>query len=79
MLLTTSIVHFVIIFKLEKLNVIYAQEQKSMLLVMKEVPFMTILRTAVITTILKIYSVSITIHFIKHYLVSTQSKVTPKY
>ena len=78
MLLTTSIVHFVIIFKLEKLNVIYAQEQKSMLLVMKEVPFMTILRTAVITAILKIYSVSIIIHLIKHYLVSTQSKVTPK-
>ena len=78
MLFTTLIVHVVIIVKLEKLNVIYVQEQKSMLLVMKEVPFMTILRTAVFTAILKIYSVSI-IHLIKHYLVSTQSKVKPKY
>ena len=66
------------IVKLEKLNVTYAQERKNMLAVMKEVPFMTILRTAVITAILKIFSVSIMIHLIKHYSVSTQSKVTPK-
>ena len=46
--------------------------------VIKEVPFTTILTTAVITAILEIYSVSIMIHLIKHYLVSTQSKVTPK-
>ena len=57
----------------------YTQDEKSMLLVMKEVPFTTILRTVVITVILKIYSVSIIIHLIKHYLVSTQSQVTLKY
>ena len=62
---------------LEKLSAIYAQEQKNMLVVMKERSFTTILKTAVITAILKIYSVSM-IHFIKHYLVSTQSEVTPK-
>ena len=55
----------------EKSSVIYAQEQKDMLVMMKEVPFTTILRTAVITAILKIYSVSIMIHFLKHYLVSS--------
>ena len=58
--------------------VIYAQEGKSMLAVMKDVPFMTILRTAVVIAILKILSVSLMIHLIKHYSVSTQSKVTPK-
>ena len=78
MLFTSLIVHVVMIVTLEKLSVIYAQEQKNMLVVMKEVPFMTILRTAVITAKLKIYLVSIMIHLIKHYLVSTQSKVTPK-
>ena len=78
MLFTSLIVQVVMIVTLEKLNVIYAQEQKNMLVVMKEVPFMTILRTAVITAILKIYPVSIMIHLIKHYSVSTQSKVTPK-
>ena len=40
---------------MEKLNVIYAQEQKNMLVVIKEVPFTTILRTAVITAILLKY------------------------
>ena len=44
----------------------------------KKVPFTTILTTAVIIAILKIFSVSILIHLIKHYLLSTQSKVTPK-
>ena len=78
MLFTSLIVQVVMIVKLEKLNVTYAQERKNMLAVMKEVPFMTILRTAVITAILKIFSVSIMIHLIKHYSVSTQSKVTPK-
>ena len=34
------------IVTLEKLSVIYAQEQKNMLVVMKEVPFTTLLRTA---------------------------------
>ena len=57
------------IVTLEKLSVIYAQAQNNMLVVMKEVPFKNILRTAVI---------SIMIYFIKHYLVSTQSKVTWK-
>ena len=51
---------------------------ENMLVVMKEVPFTTILRTAVITAISKINSVSIMIHLITHYLVSTQSRVTPK-
>ena len=78
MLLTSFIAQVVIIVTLEKLRKIYAQEQKSMIVVMKEVPFMIILRTVVITAILKIYSVSIMIHLIKHYLISTQSKVTPK-
>ena len=78
MLLTSFIAQVVIIVTLEKLRKIYAQEQKSMIAVMKEVPFMIILRTVVITAILKIYSVSIMIHLIKHYLISTQSKVTPK-
>ena len=63
---------------LEKLSAIDAQEQKNMLVVMKKVPSTTILRTAVTTAIVKINSVSIMIHLIKHYLVSTQSKVTPK-
>ena len=35
---------------LEKLSVIYAQEQKNMLVVMKEVPFTTLLRTAAINS-----------------------------
>ena len=63
---------------LEKLNVIYAQEQKNMPLVIKKVPFATTLRTEVITVTLNIYSLSIMNYLIKHYLVSTQSKVTPK-
>ena len=37
-----------------KLSLTYVQEQKNMLVVMKEVRFKIILRTAVITTILKI-------------------------
>ena len=78
MLFTSLIVQVVMIVKLEKLNVTYAQERKNMLAVMKEVPFMTILRPAVIIAILKIFSVSIMIHLIKHYSVSTQSKATPK-
>ena len=61
MLFTSLIVHVVMIVTLEKLSVIYAQEQKNMLVVMKEVPFMTILRNAVITAKLKIYPVSIMI------------------
>ena len=44
----------------------------------KESAITTILTTAVIIAILKIYSASIMIHLIKHYLVSTQFKVTPK-
>ena len=71
MLFTSLIVQVVMIDTLEKLSVIYAQEQKNMLVVMKERSFTTTLKTAVITAILKIYSVSIMIHFIKHYLVST--------
>ena len=63
---------------LEKLNVIYAQEQKNMPLVTKKVPFTTTLTTEVITVTLNIYSLSIMNYLIKHYLVSTQSKVTPK-
>ena len=78
MLFTSLIVQVVMIVTLEKLNIIYAQERMNMLAVMKEVPFMTMLRTAVITGILKIFSVSIIIHLIKHYSVSTQSEVTPK-
>ena len=78
MLFTSLIVQVVMIVTLEKLSVIYAQEQKNMLVVIKEVPFTTISRTAVVTAILKINSVSIMIHLIKHYLVPTQSKVTPK-
>ena len=67
------------IVTLEKRNGTYAQKQKNMHVVIRKVPFMTILTTAVITATLKIYSVSIMIHFIKHYLVSTQSKVTLTY
>ena len=78
MLFTSLIVQVVMIVTLEKLSVIYAQEQKNMLVVIKEVPFTTISRTAVVTAILKINSVSIMIHLIKHYIVLTQSKVTPK-
>ena len=63
---------------LEKLNVIYAQEQKNMPLVIKKVPFTTTLTNEVITVTLNIYSLSIMNYLIKHYLVSTQSKVTPK-
>ena len=67
------------IVTLEKLNIIYAQEQKSMPVVMKEVPFMAICAIyAVITAILKIYYISIMIHLLRQYLLSTQSKVTPK-
>ena len=78
MFFTSLIVQFVMMVTLEKLSAIYAQEQKNMLVVMKEVPSRTILRTTVTTAIVKINSVSIMIHLIKHYLVSTQSKVTPK-
>ena len=63
---------------LEELNVIYAQEQKNMPLVIKKVPFTTTLTNEVITVTLNIYSLSIMNYLIKHYLVSTQSKVTPK-
>ena len=45
------------------------QKSKNMLAVMKKVPFMTILRTAVITAILKIFPDLIMIHLIKHYSV----------
>ena len=61
MLFASLIVQVIMIDTLEKLSVIYAQEQKNMLVVMKEVPFMTILRNAVITAKLKIYPVSIMI------------------
>ena len=66
------------IVTLEKAERNLCTRAENMLVVMKEVPFTTILRTAVITAILKINSVSIMIHLIKHYLVSTQSRVTPK-
>ena len=78
MLFTSLIVQLVMIIALEKLSLIYAQEQKNMLVAMKEVPFTTILRTVVNTAILKIYYVSIMIHLIKHCLVATDSKVTLK-
>ena len=78
MLFTCLIVQLVMIIALEKLSLIYAQEQKNMLVVMKEVPFTTTLRIAVTTAILKIYYVSIMIHLIKHCLVATDSKVTLK-
>ena len=58
MLFTSLIVQVAMIVTLEKLNVIYAQERKNMLVVMKDVQFMTILRTAAITTIMKIFPVS---------------------
>ena len=38
------------IVTLEKLSVIYAQEQKNILVVMKEVPFTNLLRTAAINS-----------------------------
>ena len=75
---TSLIVQVVIIVTLEKPNAIYAQEQKNMSVVIKEVPFTTVLGTAVVAAILKIFSVSIMIPLIKHYLVSSPSKVTPK-
>ena len=78
MLFTSLIVQLVMIIALEKLSLIYAQEQKNMLVAMKKVPFTTILRTVVNTAILKIYYVSIMIHLIKHCLVATDSKVTLK-
>ena len=65
------IVQVLVVVTLAKLNVIYAQEQKNMLVVTKEVPFATILTTAVFTGIFKIYSFSIMIH-------SKQYQVSPK-
>ena len=79
MLFTSLTDQVVMIATLEKLNVIYAQEQRSMPVVIKKVPFTTIFTTTVITATLKIYSISIMIYLIKHYLVSTQSKLTPKH
>ena len=66
-------IQFVMIVTFVKLNIIYAQEQKNMPVVIKKVSFTTILATAVITAVLKIYSVSIMILLIKHYLVPTKS------
>ena len=78
-ILSTSLIfQVVMIATSEKPNVIYAQEQKKILVVIKEKPFTTILGNAVVAAILKIFSVSIMIPLIKHYLVSTPSKVTPK-
>ena len=54
MLFTSLIVQVVMLVTLTKLNVIYAQEQKNIPVVIKKVPFTTILATAVITAILKI-------------------------
>ena len=76
MLFISLIVQVAMIVTLEKRNVIYSQEQRNMPVVIKKVPFTTILATAIITATLKIYFVSIMIHLIKHYWVSTQSKVT---
>ena len=78
-ILSTSLIfQVVMIVTSEKPNVIYAQEQKKILVVIKEKPFTTILGNAAVAAILKIFSVSIMIPLIKHYLVSTPSKVTPK-
>ena len=52
MLFTSLTVQVVMIVTLAKLKVIYAQEQKNMLVVINKVPFMTILTTAVVTAIL---------------------------
>ena len=72
------IIQVFIITTLAKLNVIYRQEKKNILVITKKLPFTTILTTAIIKVIFKIFSVSIMIHLIKYYLVSIQSKVTPK-
>ena len=48
-------IQFVMIVTFVKLNIIYAQEQKNMPVVIKKVPFTTILTTAVITAVLKIF------------------------
>ena len=74
MLFISLIVQVVIIVTLEKLNVIYAQGQKNMLVVMKEVPFTAILRVAVVKAKMKIVSISIMIHLIKHYLYQLSPK-----
>ena len=66
-------IQFVMIVTFAKVNIIYAQEQKNMPVVIKKMSFTTTLATAVITAVLKIYSVSIMIHLIKHCLVPTQS------
>ena len=66
-------IQFVMIVTFVKLNIIYAQEQKNMPVVIKKVSFTTILATAAITAVLKIYSVSIMILLIKHCLVPTKS------
>ena len=52
-------IQFVMIVTFAKVNIIYAQEQKNMPVVIKKVSFTTTLATAVITAVLKIYSVSI--------------------
>ena len=74
MLFISLIVQVVIIVTLEKLNVIYAQGQKNMLVVMKEAPFTAILRVAVVKAKMKIVSISIMIHLIKHYLYQLSPK-----
>ena len=66
-------IQFVMIVTFAKVNIIYEQEQKNMPAVIKKMSFTTTLEIAVITAVLKIYSVSIMIHLIKHYLVPTQS------
>ena len=65
----------VMIVPLEKLNVIYAQEQKNMPVVIKKVSFTTILTTAVITVTLKIYFVSIIIYLKSINSVQSNTKV----
>ena len=65
----------VMIVPLEKLNVIYAQEQKNMPVVIKKVLFTAILTTAVITVTLKIYFVSIIIYLKSINSVQSNTKV----
>ena len=56
------IVQVLVIVALAKLNIIYALEEKNMLVVTKKVPFTSILTTAIFTGIFRIYSVTIVIH-----------------
>ena len=60
------------IFTLARVNIIYAQEQKNMLVVTKEMP----MKIAISRDVLKIYFFSIMIQLIKHYLTLLEPKVT---